>query len=168
MDKRMSKTEDKILQAADIIFLLYGYHGTTLQQIATKAGVNKAAIHYYFRSKENIYTLVFKNNLSILSEFLNTKDNWPNTKFKSSCFRAISKNINIAYNVWFIVNEIKVNNLIVKELIKTDEEINGLINSFFNDSSNLKIIERLITLQFKVIKSGFEKPYVAQMLMTNK
>ena len=142
-------TETKILEAANSIFLQFGYHGTTIQQIATKVGVNTAAIHYYFRSKENIYTLVFKNNLSILSEFLNTKEYWPNNEFKSSFFRAISKNINIAYNAWFIVNEIKVNNLIINELIKTDEEINGLINSFFNDASNLKIIERLITLQFK-------------------
>lgn len=141
-------TETKILEAANSIFLQFGYHGTTIQQIATKVGVNTAAIHYYFRSKENIYTLVLKNNLSLLSELLNTKEYWPNNEFKSSFFRAISKNINIAYNVWFIVNEIKVNNLMINELIKTDEEINGLINSFFNDSSNLKIIERLITLQF--------------------
>lgn len=55
MDKRMSKTEDKILQAANMVFLLYGYHGATLQQIAIEAVVNKAAIHYYFRSKEFLY-----------------------------------------------------------------------------------------------------------------
>ncbi|MDP2337487.1 MAG: TetR/AcrR family transcriptional regulator [Bacteroidota bacterium] len=144
-------TEAKILDAADSIFLLFGYHGTTLHQIATKAGVNTAAIHYYFRSKENIYALVLKNNLSLLSEFLNTKEYWPNHEFKSSFFRAINKNINIAYNVWFIVNEIKVNNLQINELIKTDEEINGLINSIFNNSSNLKIMKRLITFQFTEI-----------------
>lgn len=144
-------TEAKILEAANSIFHLYGYHGTTLQQIATKAGVNKAAIHYYFRSKENIYAVVLKNNLSLLSEFLNTKEYWPNHEFKSSFYRAINKKINITYNVWFIVNEIKVNNLQINELIKTDEEINGLINSIFNNSPNLKIMKRLITFQFTEI-----------------
>lgn len=144
-------TEEKILQAAYNIFLKFGYHGTTLQQIASKAVVNKAAIHYYFRSKENIYAIVLKNNLSSLSEFLDTKEYWPNHEFKSSFFRAINKNINIAYNIWFIVNEVKVNNLQINELIKTDAEINGLINSIFNDCSNLKIIEKLITLQFTEI-----------------
>ena len=44
-----SNTEDKIFQAAHSIFLLYGYHGTTLQKIAFEAQVNKSAIHYYFR-----------------------------------------------------------------------------------------------------------------------
>ena len=66
MDKRMSKTEDKILQAANIVFLLYGYHGATLQQIATEALVNKAAIHYYFRSKELLYFKVVENVLDRL------------------------------------------------------------------------------------------------------
>ena len=64
-------TETKILDAANSIFLLFGYHGTTLQQIATKAGVNTATIHYYFRSKENIYSIVLLNNLSLLLNVLN-------------------------------------------------------------------------------------------------
>lgn len=66
MDKRISKTEDKILQAANNVFLLYGYHGATLQQIATEADVNKAAIHYYFRSKELLYFKVVENVLDRL------------------------------------------------------------------------------------------------------
>ena len=64
-------TEAKILDAANGIFLQFGYHGTTLQQIATKAAVNTAAIHYYFRSKENIYSIVLLNNLSLLLNVLN-------------------------------------------------------------------------------------------------
>jgi AcrR family transcriptional regulator len=66
MTKRISKTEDKILQAANIVFLLYGYHGATLQQIATEADVNKAAIHYYFRSKEMLYFKVVENVLDLI------------------------------------------------------------------------------------------------------
>ena len=59
-------TETKILDAANNIFLLYGYHGTTLQQIASKAVVNKAAIHYYFRSKERLYVKVIKNVIDLI------------------------------------------------------------------------------------------------------
>lgn len=62
-------TEAKILDAANSIFLLYGYHGTTLQQIASKAVVNKAAIHYYFRSKERLYLKVIEN---VLDQILST------------------------------------------------------------------------------------------------
>lgn len=63
-------TEDKIFDAANSIFLQFGYHGTTLQQIATKARVNTAAIHYYFRSKERLYLKVVENILDLI---LNTE-----------------------------------------------------------------------------------------------
>ena len=66
MIKRRSKTEAKILEAANSIFLRFGYHGATLQQIATEADVNKAAIHYYFRSKEMLYFNVVKNILDMI------------------------------------------------------------------------------------------------------
>jgi len=58
MTNKSRSTEDEIVQAAYAVFLLYGYHGTTLQQIAGKAGVNKSAIHYYYRSKEKLYKIV--------------------------------------------------------------------------------------------------------------
>lgn len=53
-------TENKILKAANTVFLLYGYHGTTIHQIAKHAGVQKSAIHYYYRSKEKLYSKVIK------------------------------------------------------------------------------------------------------------
>ncbi len=71
MAKIELNTEAKILDAANSIFLLYGYHGTTLQQIANKAAVNKAAIHYYFRSKERLYVKVVNN---VIDDILKTKN----------------------------------------------------------------------------------------------
>lgn len=77
MQNDLQSTEDKILQAAQNIFLLYGYHGTTLHQIAEQAGVQKSAIHYYFRSKEKLYSkvifFVLKNILKVEINFENKK-----------------------------------------------------------------------------------------------
>ncbi len=72
----MLSTEDKILHAAYKIFLLFGYHGTTIQQIAMQAGVNKSAVHYYFRSKDRLYVIIVKkvldriinNNIGIIDQ----------------------------------------------------------------------------------------------------
>lgn len=52
------KTEDKIFAAACNVFLHYGFHGTKNRQIASGAGVNKTLIHYYFRTKEQLYAKV--------------------------------------------------------------------------------------------------------------
>jgi len=59
-------TEEKILSAASKIFLLYGYHGTRLRQIAEVAGVNSSVIHYYFRSKENLFKAVVKKVMDLV------------------------------------------------------------------------------------------------------
>jgi AcrR family transcriptional regulator len=59
-------TEDKILSSAQKKFLLYGYYGTTIREIALDAKVNKATIHYYFRSKDKLYGQVIRNIAGLL------------------------------------------------------------------------------------------------------
>jgi TetR/AcrR family transcriptional regulator len=52
-------TEQKILQAAREIFLEKGKDGARMQEIADRAGINKALLHYYFRSKDRLFSQVF-------------------------------------------------------------------------------------------------------------
>ena len=52
-------TEVLILDAARKVFLENGFDGTTMQQIADEAGINKALLHYYFRSKDRLFEAVF-------------------------------------------------------------------------------------------------------------
>lgn len=52
------KTEDQIFATACNVFLRYGFHGTKTRQIALSAGVNISLIHYYFRTKEQLYAKV--------------------------------------------------------------------------------------------------------------
>ncbi|MBN2729543.1 MAG: TetR/AcrR family transcriptional regulator [Bacteroidales bacterium] len=58
--------EKKILKAAREIFLDKGYEGTRMQEIADYAGINKALLHYYFRSKEKLFMGIFVEALSKL------------------------------------------------------------------------------------------------------
>jgi|SRR5690348_9830626 len=51
--------EQRILDAAHRVFLRRGSAGARTQEIADEAGVNKALLHYYFRSKERLATAVF-------------------------------------------------------------------------------------------------------------
>lgn len=45
-------TKTKILDTAERIFADQGFDGTSLRQIIGKAGVNLAAVHYHFKSKD--------------------------------------------------------------------------------------------------------------------
>ena len=48
-------TEIQILVAAREVFIAKGYESARMQEIADRAGINKALLHYYFRSKENLF-----------------------------------------------------------------------------------------------------------------
>ena len=65
------QTEQKIIEAATAIFLMKGKDGARTQEIADVAGVNKALLHYYFRSKDQLYETVFLKELEkFFVEFL--------------------------------------------------------------------------------------------------
>ena len=53
-----TNTEELILAAAQQVFLEKGMSGARMQEIADRAGINKALLHYYFRSKEQLFKLI--------------------------------------------------------------------------------------------------------------
>ena len=58
--------EQRILDAAHRVFLRRGSAGARTQEIADEAGVNKALLHYYFRTKERLASAVFQRAASRL------------------------------------------------------------------------------------------------------
>ena len=52
--------EERILDAAHRVFLRRGSAGARTQEIADEAGVNKALLHYYFRTKDRLAAAVFQ------------------------------------------------------------------------------------------------------------
>ena len=52
-------TEDKIFEAATIVFEEQGMDGARMQNIADKAGINKSLLHYYYRTKDHLFEAVF-------------------------------------------------------------------------------------------------------------
>lgn len=51
-------TEQRIFDAAHEVFTQRGLDGAKMQEIADRAGINKALLHYYYRSKEKLYEAV--------------------------------------------------------------------------------------------------------------
>ncbi len=52
-----------ILDAALEVFSVYGFRGTTIDQIAEKAGMSKPNLLYYFKRKQDIYASVLEETL---------------------------------------------------------------------------------------------------------
>jgi AcrR family transcriptional regulator len=60
-------TKDRILSAAEELFAVHGFAGTSLRQVTSQADVNIAAVNYHFGSKENLVNEVFRRRMDDMS-----------------------------------------------------------------------------------------------------
>lgn len=60
-------TRKKILQAADKLFYLHGYHATGLDRIIREAGITKGNFYYHFKSKEALAVAALERHFEITS-----------------------------------------------------------------------------------------------------
>lgn len=71
MKSKEKNTENSILDAAESIFQRKGMDGARMQEIADEAGINKAMLHYYYKSKQVLFGAVFTKAFSLLAPQLN-------------------------------------------------------------------------------------------------
>jgi len=69
-----TENESRILDAALYLFGARSYTGTTVEDIAQKAGMSKANVLYYFKHKEDIYSAVLQQTLKVWLDPLRTLD----------------------------------------------------------------------------------------------
>lgn len=148
-------TEEKILNAAKKIFVEKGNDGARMQEIADEAGINKSLLHYYYRSKEKLFSAVFKFAFKkfapdLMSIFQSDHDIFTKiTKFVHSYIDIISKNPFIPL---FIINEVNKKNA-------------GFVGVFIkNTGININIFEEIIN---KEIEAGTINPVDHKQLIVN-
>lgn len=103
-----NNTEIKILEAAKSIFLIKGMNGARMQEIADKAKINKAMLHYYFKSKQILFEAVFLNAFKQLAPQLNAilnDDNSIEDKIRNFTNSYLSFLIKHPYLPRFIIQE---------------------------------------------------------------
>ncbi len=151
-------SEEKILTAAFSVFLKNGKAGTRMQEIADEAGVNKALLHYYFRSKEKIYLAVLKDvvkkiimkiveNLDLSLDFQQIINNLIHTQINS-----INENKQLFQfvmgEVWMNPDEVKA---VFRETIKIlDRSALSVIMERINEAVIRKEIRKIDPFQLIV------------------
>jgi AcrR family transcriptional regulator len=106
---KVDSTEEKILGAAKKVFIRKGMYGARMQEIADEAGINKALLHYYFRSKNKLFEAIFQETFkefvprafSILQAEIPFEEKIE--KFVSNYIDVVSEN---PFMPIFIINEI--------------------------------------------------------------
>lgn len=66
-NKNHTDTRERILDAAERLFMAHGYEGTSMRMITGAADVNLAAVNYHFGSKEALLREVFRRRLAWLN-----------------------------------------------------------------------------------------------------
>jgi AcrR family transcriptional regulator len=61
-----SSTEEKIKEAARLVFTQKGYAATKVRDIAAEADINLSLVNYYFRSKEKLFELIMAETVQKL------------------------------------------------------------------------------------------------------
>ena len=68
---------ERVLDAALALFAEHGVHGTSLQMIADRVGVSKAAVYYQFRSKEDIVLEVIRPSIEDMARVIRIAEALP-------------------------------------------------------------------------------------------
>lgn len=72
-------TQQRILEVATDVFYKKGLAGARMQEIADLSGINKAMLHYYYRTKEQLFDKVFQKTIELyinnIQRVLNNE--WP-------------------------------------------------------------------------------------------
>ena len=146
--------ENQILDAAEKLFIEQGFAKTTTAQIARVAGCNQALVHYYYRTKNNLFEKIFEEKLRLLQTSLLTPE-IAAVSFEAKIvmmvdtyFDFVSKN---RYLFPFILTEISSN----------PERLQTVINNLQNNSRT--IVENLDA----EIKSEVEKGNIRPISTSN-
>ncbi len=67
-ETRDKDTRERILDAAERLFMAHGFEAASMRMLTTEAGVNLAAVNYHFGGKEGLKQEVFRRRLTALNQ----------------------------------------------------------------------------------------------------
>ncbi|MBK8454228.1 MAG: TetR/AcrR family transcriptional regulator [Thiofilum sp.] len=112
--------EAKILQAAELEFAEHGYKGASINNIAQRAKLAKANIHYYFGSKQELYLKVLETTLKLWDQTLND--------FKPEDDPALVLSTYIRQKITFAQSNPFASRIFAKEILSGAPELKAYLN----------------------------------------
>jgi AcrR family transcriptional regulator len=133
--------EQLILDTAEQLFLEKGFASTSTTQIAKVVGCNQALIHYYFRTKENLFNSIFESKFKMLFQRVFDTTQLENLSFTDKIKHIVETHFDI------LSENPKMPMLILNELSRQPEQIKVLKERLH------ALPEKLITIMSKELES---------------
>ena len=129
----VGNTEAQILEAARQVFMQKGFAAARMCDIAKAADINPALLHYYFRKKDKLFSLIFEqesNNFhsNILSILRSERPFFE--KLKMMVEKEIQKVVSAPYLPMFILNEMHSNPERAQQCLGVGHRHTELFNTF--------------------------------------
>lgn len=161
MDQRQQSetknTEQKIIEAAELEFLIKGFEGARTTSIASKAGVTHAMFHYYFRTKEKIFEKIISQKMDILTRLIMDSISIENLDLEEKLKRIIDSHID------FVSENPELPGFLVREIFNNSERF-GILKVRFETFAPL-LIQNLQRELDKGYEEGKYKKTDARMLL---
>lgn len=152
---KVENTEEEILNAAKEVFQQKGMAGARMQEIADKAKINKALLHYYYRSKQLLFEAVFKNAFRLLAPQIGKILNDDTELFDKI------RNFTDSY-VSFVIKHPYLPNFVIQELNSNPEFVLKL-----RAEASFPSTEKFKLQVLDSIENGEIKPIDADQLLIN-
>src|SRR5690606_212723 len=135
-----ASTEEKIKEAARVVFTRKGFVSTKVRDIAAEADINLALVNYYFRSKQKLFDLIMIETIeklfSEIKVIITDESSSLNTKIELIVDHYIDQLLNNPDFPLFIVNEILSGSNKFPAFLQNAEMIKG--SFFFKQLNQLK------------------------------
>lgn len=168
-------TKQKVIEAASSLFYQKGFHGTSVRDIADKAGINVSLISYYFKSKQGLleYAVIqyYEAYLEAIEISLNeNKSLLPLDQLKKLVGVIIQYKQQHHQLSCFIQREISLDSVFVREmtvtyLAKEDYLISNTFYAIFSGKRRMKLENQFLLMQ---MKGMLVTPYLMQPELKNK
>lgn len=146
MTEQEKSTEETIFNAATEEFIDKGFDGARMQEIAKRAGINKALLHYYYRTKEKLFDAIFEK---VFKAFM------PGIfeVMQSDAFLFYKIEVFIDSYLTLIYNNPHIPSFVLHELNRNPERLSGLFGSIMGVVKEKGFVKFKETIQ-KEIDAG--------------
>ena len=115
--KNDQSLEQSILEIAEKLFLEKGFAQTSTTEIAKEVGCNQALVHYYFRTKDNLFNVIFEQKFKLFFQGIFEMKNMGELKFQDKLKHIIETHFDM------LRQNPKMPFLIITELSRRPEQI---------------------------------------------
>lgn len=148
--KNEQSMEQAILEEAEKLFLEKGFALTSTTEIAKRVGCNQALVHYYFRTKDNLFNTIFEQKFRVFFQHIFELENMEELSFNDKLKHIIESHFNM------LKANAKLPLLIINEFSRRPEQINVLKEKLKDLPQEL--IEKLNTDLETEIEAGRIRP----------